>query len=338
MDLLDRYLNFIRVLLPRGKRQDIIAELSEDLRAQITDQEAELGRPLKEDEIEAVLRQCGHPLIVAARYQSEQALIGQPFYSLYVFALKLVQWVLFPLLLVAGTVVAVFRTHPIPALVGSVGDAVASALYIVGLITVLFIVLERLQVKLTFLKDWRPRDLPKVPVVADPMLIPRAGSFGGFAGLLLFMLWWMGVIGMPQLPHVHFLQVIPDGFFWPVLILAGAETLLHLMNLFLPWWTRKRAAFRLLIDVGSLVMLAALLRTWPWFGIQLDAAAAADVTPSPRDLALLEQVVNLSLLISLGIMALSYVPRTLQDLRRALGKPPFMNPLLVWFGCDGNRE
>jgi len=331
MELLDRYLNFIRFLLPRGKQQDIIDELSEDLRAQMADQEAELGRPLREDEVEALLRQCGHPLIVAARYQSEQALIGQPFYSLYVFALKLVQWVLFPLLLVVGAVVAGFRAHPIPALIGSVGDAIASALYLVGLITVLFIVLERLQVKLTFLQDWKARDLPKVPVVADPMLIPRASSFGGFAGLLLFMLWWMGVIGVPQLPHVHFLQAIPDGFFWPVLLLAGAEMLLHLMNLFLPWWTRKRAAFRLLVDVCTLALLAALARTWPWFGIHLDAAAAADVTPSPHDLAVLEQVVNLSLLISLGIMALSFVPRTLQDLRRALGKPPFSNPLRKLF-------
>ena len=38
MELLDRYLNFIRMLLPRGKRQDIIAELSEDLRAQVADE------------------------------------------------------------------------------------------------------------------------------------------------------------------------------------------------------------------------------------------------------------------------------------------------------------
>src|SRR5262249_5755389 len=108
MELLDRYLSFIRFLLPRGKQQDIIAELSEDLRSQIADQEAELGRPLGEPELEAILKQCGHPLLVAARYQSEQALIGQPFYPLYTLGLKLVQWVLFPLLLVVGAVQALF--------------------------------------------------------------------------------------------------------------------------------------------------------------------------------------------------------------------------------------
>ena len=57
MEIFDRYLNFIRILLPRSKQQDIIAELSEDLRGQIADQEAELGRPLTQAELEAVLGQ-----------------------------------------------------------------------------------------------------------------------------------------------------------------------------------------------------------------------------------------------------------------------------------------
>lgn len=327
MELLDRYLNFIRMLLPRGKRQDIIDELSGDLRAQIADREAELGRSLDESEIEVVLKRCGHPLLVAGRYQSEQALIGQPFYPLYIFALKMVQWVLFPLFLVVGLVVSVFHAHIITAMVGSVGEAIASAFYMVGLITVAFIVLERLQVRLSFLEDWKPRDLPKVPVVPDPLVIPRSASFGGFLGLLLFIMWWLGLFGFPQLPHVHFLKVIPDGFFWPVLLLATAEMLLHAMNLFMPWWTRRRAAFRLVVDLCTLALLVALARTWPWFGIHVDAGMAIDVGPSPHDVALLEQVVNLSLLASLGIMALSYLPRTLQDLRRARGLPPYTN----WF-------
>jgi hypothetical protein len=331
MELLDRYLNFIRFLLPRGKQQDIIDELSEDLHAQIADKEAELGRALNTPELEAVLKQCGHPLLVAGRYQPQQQLIGQPFFPLYLFALKAVQWALLPLMLVVGAFMAMFRSQPFIALIGSIGDAFMSCIYIVGVLTVAFIVLEKLQTRLTFLEDWKPGELPKVPVVPDPLQIPRTASFGGFAGLLLFILWWLGLIGIPQIPHVHFLKVIPGGFFWPVLLLAAAEMLLYLVNLFLPWWTRKRAAFRLVLDVCSLALLVALATTWPWFSLQIDASAQLDVTPSARDVAVLEQVVNLSLLISLGIMALSYLPRTLQDLRRTLGRPPIRNPLLVLF-------
>ncbi|HEX2667047.1 MAG TPA: hypothetical protein VHP13_01625 [Gammaproteobacteria bacterium] len=331
MESLDRYLNFIRFLLPRGKQEDIIAELSEDLHAQVADREAELGRPINEAELEALLKRCGHPLMVAARYQAQQQLIGQPFYPLYLLALKMVQWVLLPLLLVIGLMLSVFRPHMVDAMMQAVGNAIGSAIFTVGLLTVAFAVLERLQVKLHFLDNWRLSDLPKVPVIQDPSQITRSASFGGFAGLLFFIVWWVGLIRLPQLPHVHFLQALPEGFFWPVLLVAGAEMLLHLVNLFLPWWTRRRAAFRLVLDVCSLVLLAAIATAWPWFAIHMDAGMTADIGPSIRDVAKLEQVVNLSLLVSLGVMALSYVARLVQDLRRARGLPAYWNWLMAMF-------
>jgi len=44
MTLLDRYLASVRSALPESQRDDIVSELSEDLRSQIEDREAELGR------------------------------------------------------------------------------------------------------------------------------------------------------------------------------------------------------------------------------------------------------------------------------------------------------
>ncbi|HEY4126736.1 MAG TPA: hypothetical protein VGN70_01685 [Gammaproteobacteria bacterium] len=339
MELLDRYLNAIRFLLPRGKQQDIIDELSGDLQAQVTDKETELGRPLNTAEQEAILKQCGHPLLVAGRYQMPQQLIGQPFYPLYIVALKAVLWVMLPLMLVIETVVALFSAHPAIALVNSVGDAVMSSIYMVGVLTVAFIVLERLQVKLTFLDDWKPRELPKLPVVADSMRIPRGESFGAFLGLAAFSLWWAGVWKFPAIPNVHFLQAIPVGFFWPVLILAVAEMALSLVNLFLPWWTRRRAALRLAIDLGALAMFAALALTWPWFGLQIEATTAGELAKlAPADLARVEQIVNLSMLIALGGAALSYLFRTWQDVRRIMSKPPLGTVLLTWLGFAGAKS
>jgi hypothetical protein len=334
MELLDRYLNFTRFWLPRGKQQDIIAELSEDLHGQIADREAELGRTLDEAELEALLKRCGHPLMVAARYQVEQQLIGPPIYPLYLFALKLVAWVLFPLLLVVGALIAVFRTHPIAALIGSVGDAFAGAIYMVGLITLLCAVLERLQVKLDVFKDWRPRDLPKLPVVPDPIQIPRGESFGGFVGLLVFTLWWVGAFQIPEIPHVHLLQPLPQTFFLPVLALVIAEMTLHVVNLFLPWWTRRRAAARLVLDIASLGLIAALFFGWPqpWFVLQVDPFAPGDLAKlAPADLTRIDQVVNLSLLICFAIGAVSYVLRGVQDTLRMFGKPPLQTWLLSRF-------
>ena len=64
MELLDRYLQAIEFWLPKRQRQDIIAELSEDLRSQIEEKETELGRKLEDAEVEAILKRCGAPLEV----------------------------------------------------------------------------------------------------------------------------------------------------------------------------------------------------------------------------------------------------------------------------------
>ena len=72
MELLDQYLRSVRSCLPAAQRDDIVSELSENLRAQIEDKEGELGRPLNEGEVEAILKQHGHPLVVASRYRQDQ--------------------------------------------------------------------------------------------------------------------------------------------------------------------------------------------------------------------------------------------------------------------------
>ena len=332
MELLDRYLTFIRFWLPRGKQQDIIAELSEDLHAQIADQEAALGRALNEAELEAVLKQLrasapgGGPLPGAATAH-RPALLSAVLVRAEDGAVGAV-----PAALVLGAIWLLFRVHPIGALIGSVGDAIAGAIYMVGLLTLVFVVLERLQTKLTFLEDWRPRDLPKLPVVPDPIQIPRSESFGSFVGLLVFTLWWVDALAIPPIPHVHFLQPLPQAFFWPVLVVVVAEMALHVINLFMPWWTRRRAALRLVLDLASLGLLGAMLLSWPWFGLQIDQLAPAGLAKlAPADVARIDQIVNLSLLVCLAGVGLSYALRAVQDTLRTLGRPPLQTLLLSMF-------
>ena len=44
MDLLERYLQAVRTYLPQSQQDDIVKELSENLRSRMEDQEASLGR------------------------------------------------------------------------------------------------------------------------------------------------------------------------------------------------------------------------------------------------------------------------------------------------------
>src|SRR5687767_6769151 len=66
--LIDRYLHNVRLSLPDARRDDIVRELAEDIRTQVADREAELGRALTEAEQDALLKKFGHPLALATRY------------------------------------------------------------------------------------------------------------------------------------------------------------------------------------------------------------------------------------------------------------------------------
>ena len=76
MELLDRYLQAVRFWLPRKRQEDITRELAEDLRSEIEEKEASLGRRLTDAELELILRRWGAPMTVAVRYLPGQYLVG----------------------------------------------------------------------------------------------------------------------------------------------------------------------------------------------------------------------------------------------------------------------
>ena len=67
MQILDRYLQAIKFWLPNSQH-DIVAELRDDIRSQVEEQETSLGRSLNESEWEGLLKQRGRPLLVAEKY------------------------------------------------------------------------------------------------------------------------------------------------------------------------------------------------------------------------------------------------------------------------------
>src|SRR4051812_24565928 len=88
-NLQERYLHAVRWALPSGKADDIVAELRDILASRQEDREEALGRPLTADETSAMLKDFGHPLIVAARYRPQQSLIGPDVFPFYIFVLRI---------------------------------------------------------------------------------------------------------------------------------------------------------------------------------------------------------------------------------------------------------
>jgi hypothetical protein len=90
MDAIARYLHTLSWLLPKATRHDIVRELEEELRARADDQAQRLGRPLDDGEQEGLVRACGHPLLLAARYRPDRYLIGPVVFPYYWLVVKVI--------------------------------------------------------------------------------------------------------------------------------------------------------------------------------------------------------------------------------------------------------
>ena len=89
MDMIDRYLNAVAAQLPQDERADIVAELRDLILSRFEATEEELGRALTEDEQETILREIGHPLVVAARYRKgPDSLVGPELFPYWLFGVK----------------------------------------------------------------------------------------------------------------------------------------------------------------------------------------------------------------------------------------------------------
>lgn len=164
MELLDRYLHAIEFWLPKRQRQDIIAELSEDLRSQIDEKQTELGRELNDAEVEAILKRCGSPVSVALRYLPQRSLIGPALFPVYRFVLiVLVMGCVIPRSLIWLGFLIADSPHRGYLHMESLWTTV---IYFAFFTTLAFAIMERSGVKLQVLDTWNPR---KLPPVRDPI-------------------------------------------------------------------------------------------------------------------------------------------------------------------------
>src|SRR6202158_3223997 len=274
MALLDRYLQAIEFWLPKRQRQDIIAELSEDLRSQIEEKETELGRKLEDAEVEAILKRGGAPLEVAARYRPQQYLIGPALFPVYRFVLAVsVIGCVVPRFLIWLVFLLVDPAHRGYLHMENMGVTV---LYFAFFTTLAFAIAERSGVKLEALNPWNPR---KLPPVRAPNRISRFGSLFEIAAAVTVNVWFAGIF-WPH-PAIDFYGVritiapVWQVFFWSFLFLAAANVAIAVVNLFRPYWTPRRASLRLLFDGIGAGLFCGLLKAHLLVGISASSIPAA---------------------------------------------------------------
>ena len=273
MDLIDRYLHAVKGHLP-ASQHDVVVELADDLRSRVEDREAELGRPLTEREVAAMLKTLGRPMVFASRYLRQQALIGPALLPYYWQVLKvsaaialLVQVVVAIVMLAAGRPVGEslkaiylfpFTTLPFAA----------------GWITLVFAIMERYVTTRRIADSWDPMTLP--PVSGGSPGRARVAIVGDIIGLAIALAWWLAVRSHPFLllgPISAFLAPGPgwQAAYVPVAVLMLIAIGGHAAALARPGLRRP------LRIVGHLCALAGLALLWG----SGDLLVPSGVTPPP---------------------------------------------------------
>jgi hypothetical protein len=299
MDMLDRYLQAVKFFLPRREAEDIIRELSENLIAKMQDREEELGRPLEEAEEAAILRDHGHPLLVAGRYRTRQQLIGPAFFPLYISTLKMGIGVALLVSIVVAVVTALLSADPFPRLLEMMLGFPGRALMVFAWTTLGFAALDYASTRVRLTHDWDPRKLPKV--MSEEQQIPRLKTFWALAFTLIYVVWLLLAPRSPWLALGPLAALVHYAPVWrvvylPMVLLAVATAVLHVIDFVRPYRASHRELIRVAIGAGSLFVFAFLARAGDLFLPSAAAASAEGV-----DVTRVADVVNASFHIGFAV-------------------------------------
>ena len=313
MDLLDRYLGAIAALLPATQRQDIVAELRDLLLSRIEDKEAQLGRKLDKKELEALLREFGHPLAVAGRYGPQRALIGVELYPFYIFAVKAALAIAAVVALIPAVIGAVTDGGLLPrALLHAFNDFLPTALKMIGVITIVGAMIERGWIKAGDFGQWKVSDLPYLSGAElwgkKPWFkTSRFDALFEVVATALFILWWVGAIdpiGRGPWGDDGELRVtlapIVDQLHGPILVMAIGQLVSGLMFVLRPAWVAPRAIAEILLSIAGIALAAVLWRHLPLFTFGGSFSAMDGVANLQR---VVDQTVKISIVVSAAICA-----------------------------------
>lgn len=309
MDMVERYLEAVAAQLSADEREDIVAELRDLILSRIEAKEEALGRSLTDDEREAILKEIGHPLVVAARYRKgPDSLIGPELFPYWLYGMKAG---LIVLLVVSGLTLFVRLITGTEDGGRAVSQAFhgffGSGLTLIGALTLAGAIMEHYGIRPKWLTDWRVKDLGAFGL-SDPSswraAAKSAGLTGGatvprpvrvrrhrdvaaeagfsFLAVGLFVLWWIGLIHFPNLGVIQInggtasVTAAPvwATLFLPVLLYAVGQMGVDLLAVLQPQAVRMRAVLSILIAGVGLWLTWTIFQAGHWFTLNVGAEQA----------------------------------------------------------------
>jgi hypothetical protein len=317
MDLLERYLQAVGDYLPGKGKQDTLAELRANLMAEMEGREEELGRPLNEAEVCAVLERHGRPVIVAMRYLPQHYLIGPGLFPLYWYTLVKS----FPLVVLAYAL-AQAANFIFGGGNASVGAAIGHFPYVAftfwGVVTLGFAVFEYAQGRyieqIRWTKAWDPRDLRERREQKGPSFANRV------ADLIVNVLGVMWLLAVPNHPYLVLgpggsleklsLGLTPDWriFYWQLVGLLVLMVVLKAVALFAS--SKLQQGLKLTTQAIGILILVVMVQARTYFVPLPDGGKVLSLT----NLASINYSLNLAFRIALAVSIIKF----LWDLWQAL--------------------
>ena len=324
MELLDRYLQAVQKHLYFGRQGDVIAELRANLEAQLEDRESELGRPMNQQEAEEWLKGLGHPMMMAAKYQPVQYLIGPGLFPVYLYVLKLVFiWATIVYAVVAAVVIPLTtqgQTSIVESVVRWPGVLLNSAMWV----TLVFAAMEFLQRTSPGLipqldqvtADWKPGSLPAMEKPQQfgwkPTSYVKAVAEVVFG--FLFLVWLLLVPRYPFLmmgPGAVALKTLPLTlapiwwkFYWVVLGLNAVQLAWRCVDLMRDTWQQNRAAQHITSKVFGLIGIAILVWAPDQILFVVNPLVAGEGTKNYELMDQVNKSVHLGLMVVMAIVVL----------------------------------
>jgi hypothetical protein len=329
MTILELYLKSVRSYLPEEQRDDIIKELSENIRSQVEDKEAELGRPLTDPEMQAILKQHGHPLLVAGRYRQDhrslsfgRQLIGPDLFPFYAKVLKFNLGITSVVLLVIFS--ALFASRQSVTISGMFTALLYQTLIQFATVTLIFSLLDKQFAK--FPEKWNPHD-PNYPYnvnlkfLKESKSVPRLESISQLIALAISLVWLRAIQESPFYvlgPAAAFLKFSPvwGHYYLPVVAIALLGMAQAGINLVRPDWVRVRSVARVIMSAAMFVIWILLMRSGNWIVPVETAGHAAE--GYLRSVAIINQCFLYSLLLAVAISAF----QLFRDTRRLFRQTP----------------
>ncbi|CCQ10526.1 hypothetical protein PALB_13930 [Pseudoalteromonas luteoviolacea B = ATCC 29581] len=260
MELIERYVYAVKTHLPEQHRD----EIGRELKAALLDEIDELSNPADDKQISDVLERWGDPRKVAAQYAPPKALVSGEFMPIFWSVVKSVLLVLFTIHTIKFglALVSVEHFNPISFVIKLVMSFMSTAVYVFGIVTLIFYALSCESPTLSWLEKsaWRIGQLPKITASWQHIKgIDIATDFATAVFLITLVqpAWWMSEAGHAAMLIDFTPQV--KAYALPATVLFSASVVFCLWQALQPTWDKRKLAINMALNSLYCVVLFGLM-------------------------------------------------------------------------------